>query len=387
MKLQSKIFNYFREREKQGKFLFVLRGGRRSGKTYAVCQRVLLLCNNTAGTIVNVASMTAEQGRLGAFADFVNIINAEPYFLRVTRKMETPREIRFLNGSKIFFKSYQDSETAKGIACDYLYLNEANNFSKQQYTDLSANVRKGIFVDYNPNFKFWIDDYVEEDEICVTTWQDNRKHLTPVQLAYFDDLKKQAEREGASDLDIRNYRVYYLGEYYELRGDIFNASNICVVDIESKQKNKLVIFCDPSALRGADFFALCLMCENENGEKEVLETWSENTGDPQDVIELIIGWQCKYGNANVFVETNGIIGQKFYEDCIKKGIEVQSYYSHDNKFERIVANYGALTKEVVFVRRYNTDKFLSQIYEFGKKCEHDDNIDCVNSAYNVYKFI
>lgn len=387
MKLQSKIFNYFREREKQGKFLFVLKGGRRSGKTYAVCQRLLLLCNNTAGTIVNVASMTVEQGRLGAFADFVNIINAEPYFLRVTKKLETPREIRFLNGSKIFFKSYQDSETAKGIACDYLYLNEANNFSKQQYTDLSANVRKGIFVDYNPNFKFWIDDFVKEDEICVTTWQDNRKNLTPVQLAYFDDLKKQAEREGASDLDIRNYRVYYLGEYYELRGNIFNSSNIRVVDVESKQKNKLVIFCDPSALRGADFFALCLMCVNNQGEKEVLETWSENTGDPQDVIDVIVAWQVKYGNANVFVETNGIIGQKFYEDCIRKRIAVQSYYSHENKFERIVANYGALTKEVVFVRRYNTDKFLSQIYEFGKKCEHDDNIDCINSAYNVYKFI
>ena len=387
MKLQSKIFNYFREREKKGKFLFVLKGGRRSGKTYAVCQRLLLLCNNTAGTIVNVASMTAEQGRLGAFADFVNIINAEPYFLRVTKKLETPREIRFLNGSKIFFKSYQDSETAKGIACDYLYLNEANNFSKQQYTDLSANVRRGIFVDYNPNFKFWIDDFVREEEICVTTWQDNRKHLTPVQLAYFDDLKKQAEREGASDLDIRNYRVYYLGEYYELRGDIFNSSNIRVVDIESKQKNKLIIFCDPSALRGADFFALCLMCENENGEKEVLETWSENTGDAQDVIDVIVGWQVKYGDANVFIETNGIIGQKFYEDCTKKGLAVQSYYSHGNKFERIVANYGALTKEVVFVRRYNTEKFLAQIYDFGKKCEHDDNIDCINSAYNVYKFI
>lgn len=387
MRLQSKIFNYFREREKQGEFLFVLKGGRRSGKTYAVCQRLLLLCNNSAGTIVSVASMTAEQGRLGAFADFVNIINAEPYFLRVTKKLETPREIRFLNGSKIFFKSYQDSETAKGIACDYLYLNEANNFSKQQYTDLSANVRKGIFVDYNPNFKFWIDDFVEEEEICVTTWQDNRKHLTPVQLAYFDDLKKQAEREGASDLDIRNYRVYYLGEYYELRGDIFNSSNIRIVDVESKQKNKLVIFCDPSALRGADFFALCLMCENDKGEKEVLETWSENTGDAQDVIDVIVGWQMKYGNANVFIETNGIIGQKFYEDCIKNGLAVQSYYSHDNKFERIVANYGALTKEVVFVRRYNTEKFLAQVYEFGKKCEHDDNIDCINSAYNVYKFI
>jgi phage terminase large subunit len=74
MKLNGKIFKYFAEREKNNKFIFVLKGGRRSGKTFATCQKLLILCNNTAGTIVNIASMTAEQGRLGAYADFNTII-------------------------------------------------------------------------------------------------------------------------------------------------------------------------------------------------------------------------------------------------------------------------------------------------------------------------
>jgi hypothetical protein len=39
------------------------------------------------------------------------------------------------------------------------------------------------------------------------------------------------------------------------------------------------------------------------------------------------------------------------------------------------------------VRRYNTQFFLNQVYDFGEKCDHDDNIDCINSAFNVYKYI
>ena len=79
MKLNGKIFKYFTEREKNNKFIFVLKGGRRSGKTFATCQKLLILCNNTAGTVVNIASMTAEQGRLGAYADFNTIIKNEEY--------------------------------------------------------------------------------------------------------------------------------------------------------------------------------------------------------------------------------------------------------------------------------------------------------------------
>jgi phage terminase large subunit-like protein len=327
-----------------------------------------------------------EQGRLGAYADLKNIINGDAYFSEICTIYKSPREIRLRNGSTFFFNSYADSETAKGIACDWLYLNEANKFTKQQFLDLRANVRKGVFIDYNPNEKFWIEDFINEDEICTTTWRNNRKNLTPAQLQYFYDLKRDAEKPDATDMDIRNYRIYYLGEYYELRGGIFNSANIQVTEIEPEQKTKIVAFLDPSALRGADYFAMCLMCEGADGKKYVLETWSENTGNEEDIFNVLNKWRLKYGEFYIYIETNGIIGTTFYEKAQKR-MPVISYYSRENKFERIVANYGELTKNVIFVRRYNTQFFLNQVYDFGEKCDHDDNIDCVNSAFNVYKYI
>lgn len=387
MRLNSKIFKYFKEREEQNKFIFVLKGGRRSGKTFATCQKLLILCNNTAGTIVNIASMTAEQGRLGAYADFCTIIKSEDYFYRVCTVFSSPREIRFKNGSKIFFNSYKNSETAKGVACDYLYINEANNFTKQQYTDLVANVRKGVFLDYNPNQKFWVEDYVKENEILTTTWKDNYKNLTPLQLDYFFNLKKLAEKEGATDLDIRNYKIYYCGEYYELRGDVFNRYNIKVVPAEPAQKKNIIIFADPSALRGGDYFALCLGCQDEEGKVAILETHSVNEGSPADIIDIINRWRIAYDVKFIYIETNGIIGVKFYEECQKQNIPVSPYYSRENKFERIIANYGKIVNETYFVDRPKLQGYLSQVYDFGEKCEHDDNIDAVNSLVTCYNYL
>jgi phage terminase large subunit len=207
LSVNKKIFTYLVERYKAGKFISAVMGGRRSGKTYTISQFLLMQMYNE-GDVVNVASMTMEQGRLGAYEDFKANINAcswATYF----EVYKSPREIHVLhNGGKCFFNSYSNSETAKGIACDWLFLNEANNFTKQQYTDLVANVRKGVIMDFNPA-KFWVDDYIPEDEQLHTTWKDNAKHLTDAQLRYFDDLKRLGDKPDANPVDRRNYLAYY----------------------------------------------------------------------------------------------------------------------------------------------------------------------------------
>ena len=188
MDIIRKYADYFdRRTHPGGASTYVLCGGRRSGKTFAICQRLILLCSQHH-RVVNVATMTAEQGRLGAYADCKTIIDLCPWLQPFVRAFESPREFRFANGSRIFFNSYQNSETAKGIACDYVFLNEANNFSQQQYVDLIANARRGVFLDYNPNVKFWVDEFFGDSDILHTTWKDNHL-LTSMQLAYFEKLK------------------------------------------------------------------------------------------------------------------------------------------------------------------------------------------------------
>ena len=88
----------------------------------------------------------------------------------------------------------------------------------------------------------------------------------------------------------------------------------------------------------------------------------------------------------IFVESNGIIGRDFFEFAQNSDLPVDMWYSRGNKFERIVANYQNITHDVVFVRNGELPEFLDQVYTFDTRCEHDDNIDAVNSSYNLQKY-
>ena len=385
MKCNKKIFEYFANRKKAG--TFILQGGRRSGKTFAVCQRLLLLCYSHC-RIANIATMTMEQGRLGAYSDMKQIIETEPAFQKVFDIKITPREIsNKYNGSRIFFNSYQNSETAKGVSCDYLFINEANNFSKQQYIDLLANVRRGVFLDYNPNTNFWVNDFFKDEDILVTTWRDN-PFLTDLQKQYFAQLKERAFSDNATSMDLYLYRVYYLGEHSELSGDLFTPDNIKRIDELPADCTDFVLFCDPSAMVGNDYFACVLATYSYSKDLFVIvDTFSVNNSTKDFMAKLLRNWCIRYDNVTVYVETNGIIGIDFFQFACNSGIDACPWYSHRNKFERIVANYEDITGRCAFLEQERLDEFLSQVYEFGEKCDHDDNIDAVNSAINVLKAV
>lgn len=382
----SVIYDYIGKRIRDGKTACVLCGGRRSGKTYAILKLLLTICEGFHRTIVNVASMTNEQGRLGAYADCKDIMTANPNIFDDVEVLTSPRELRFANGSRIFFNSYQNSETAKGVACDYLFLNEANNFSKQQYTDLRANVRRMTFMDFNPNIKFWVDDFFTDDDICRTTWKDN-PYLTAAQLEYFADLKRMAERPGATSVDRRNYAVYYLGEYAEIDGAIFNKDNMKKVGELPKGLRHFVIFSDPSALRGADWFASCLTAQDADGNVYLVDSFSINEGGREVVVRKYLEWCKAYDVEDIYIETNGIIGIDFYDFASNSGLRVSGWNSRRSKFERIVENYQNLTTRLFILDSPMNDIFMRQVYEFCEKCAHDDNIDALNSSYNLQQFI
>lgn len=382
--VNPKYSKYLSERRRAGCTSFAFRGGRRSGKTFFIAQFLTTRAYN--GEMVNVASMTQTQGRLGAYDDFKTIIQDHPTFNSVFDCLQSPLEIRNkANGGKIIFNSYTKGMTAKGIACDWLFVNEANAFDKLQVANLRANVRKGWIIDYNPDVQdFWAEDLFAEDDICKSTWKDN-PFLTPAQLEWFEELRKRGTAENASALDKWLYRVYYLGEYSELSGSIFTADNIHKTD-ELPPLMQLAIFCDPSDLRGADHFACVLAGIGADGKMYVIDAFSPNEGQDSLMIEHLRKWCVEYNVERIWIETNGSIGMRFYELAINEGLDVSRWYSKGDKFERIVANYQDLTNRVVFANTENVREFLTQVYTFDKRCAHDDNIDAVNSLWNYYRF-
>ena len=382
---RDKIWSYFGESERQHKTVSILKGGRRSGKTWHALQYLLLRCVEKPNRIVSVAAMTNDQGRLGAYADLKRIMELLPFYAEGWDLKSSPLEARHVNGSKMIFKSYGDSETAKGIACDDLFINEANKFSLQQYIDLKANVRDLTIIDYNPNVRFWVDDIFDPSEICTTTWRDNIEHLTASQLEYFEMLKRLAERPEATSVDRYNYSVYYLGEGAEIDGAIFTRANIHTEATLPHLRN-FQVFCDPSALRGADYFAACISATDDEGRVWIVDTFSVNSGTREAVTRRLMDWCKAWDIRRVYIETNGLVGIDFYEFADNSGLPVEGWYSRGNKYQRIVDNYQNLTTQLVVLDTPENRAYLEQVYTFAEKCEHDDNVDALNSSFNLQRW-
>lgn len=326
--------------------------------------------------------MTSEQGRSGAYADCVTILSKTEGADECFEILKAPREIRSVNGGRMFFHSYQNSETAKGIACDWLYINEANNFTELQYIDLAASVRCGVIADRNPNGECWTSK--NGFTLLHSTFKDNIKNLTPLQIEYFEQLKRNAESPTATDADKYFYKLYYLGEGSELIGDIFTPSNIALTS-DTKGLSNLFVFCDPSALVGNDYFA-AVLCGIRNKKLVILDTISTNEDTKQNIIRKLKQWCNKNDVNHIYIEVNGYIGQEFYKLAHKALSIVRPYNNKVNKFERIVANYEGLTHQMEVVNSDQNKEYLKQVYEFGKRCPHDDNIDAINSAFEIVKY-
>lgn len=393
---QAHLRNEYNRLRKTGCTRFDFMGGRRSGKTYFILQRLLGLM--ARGYVVSVATMTDTQGRLGAYQDAKDIIERSPSLSPYCTIGVQPRVITHKAGGRMFFNSYKSSETAKGIACDYLYINEANNFTEQQYIDLAASVRRAVFADRNPNTECWTER--NGFTLIHSTWKNNAHNLTEQQLQWFTDLKAKAESPTATSADIAFYRMYYLGQYAEIYGDIFTPANIVREKVDATRLRNFAIIADPSNLTGADYFAS--VCVGTDGARlYILDAFSENTSTISVaatewsqwckrwgvVLDKWREWIREYDVRVIFCEKNGV-GAEFLRYAHSEGIgNIKPFTATDNKHKRILANYDNICSRVVFNEGEQIDAYLSQVYAYtgrDKADLHDDNIDCASTAFDIF---
>lgn len=398
--MNAKIARYLEQR----RHLMALQGARRAGKTYTVMQWLLLNAYND-GDVCLVASMTNEQGRRGAYEDANTILRSWGGFGELFEIYKSPRRIickrnNTTSGRQgvLEFAAFDDPETAKGTACDWVFINEANKFTYQQYLDLAANARKGVVCDYNPNQHFWIEGELKPDAVLKCSWRDNIKHLTEAQVQWFEKLKANALRPNATAADWYYYSVYYLNEYSELAGDIFTPTIIRTCkreDVPFADLRNPVVFGDPSALCGSDFFPLTLSASTPDGTIYILDANSTNEGGKAERCKTIERMQGAMDGVSVYIESNGLVGAQFIEyargenpnEKPPRPLQVEGWCSRGDKFDRIVAQYETIRDKVIFVEQPLLPEYLKQVYEFARKCAHDDNIDNVASVCRLHKFL
>jgi len=392
IQLIEKFADFFSDTKNEP--LVILQGSRRSGKTYQILIDLGLTFNLNKNKIIQIFSERPEQRESGLFKDFNDIWH---YFNYEQRSSRSPL-INKRSGSLIKFINIPNNvsafDYAKNIGKSNIrYLNECNVFDKKTVENLIISNTEKMYLDFNPTAEFWIDDYITKKNFLKTTWKDN-PFLTEVQKDVFKSWTKLGKAAEVGSYNYWRWQVLCEGNYCELVGSIFTTENIHFAQLSEKEISELehlIIFGDPSKATGHDYFALTLTGIDQNGKMILIDSFSANKLHRKLIADQVKAWQKQYDIERTFIETNGEIGKGFYNDCINNEIPVNGWYSRNNKFERIMANYETIDDKVLIQDNSNNRKFAKQIYQFRQDAEkkniHDDNIDCLNNAIIAYKSI
>lgn len=193
--------------------IVVNQGGSRSSKTYSICQLLILLAHQENGEVFTIVRKTFPSLRLTVMRDFFEILDSLGIYTEASHnKTESTYRI---NGNLIEFVSMDMPQKKRGSKRKYLFLNEANELTFEDWTQLNMRTTGRIWVDYNPSDEFhWIYDKVIPRKDCTfikSTYLDNPF----IEQTIIDEI------ELLKDIDENYWRVYGLGERGQSKAVVF----------------------------------------------------------------------------------------------------------------------------------------------------------------------
>lgn len=196
-------------------------GGTSASKTVSI---LLVLIDaaqsDTKPTLTSVVSESFPHLRRGAMRDFLNIMQEHNYF-KDDRWSKTDYTYTFETGSKIEFFSADMPSKVRGPRRDRLFLNEANNVTREAWEQLLIRTREYAFADWNPTTDFYMyEDYVADEDRMLTSNQEAEFVI----LTYKNNeaLEPAIVKEIESRRNNRNWwRVYGEGKRGEVEGRVY----------------------------------------------------------------------------------------------------------------------------------------------------------------------
>jgi len=218
--IQAKIktTNVFHKAYNSTTRITCLQGGTRSSKSYSLAQLFIVKCLEDTGRTFTIVRKTLPALKGTAYRDVISILKElDLYAEENHNKSELSY---FLNGNLIECISVDQPQKIRGRKRNYLWLNEANEFTYEDWTQLILRTTEKIYLDYNPSDPYsWIYDKVITRDDC--TFLKSTYKANP-----FLDKDTIAEIERLKELDPEYWRVYGLGEIGTIQTMIFRNFNL-----------------------------------------------------------------------------------------------------------------------------------------------------------------
>lgn len=197
----------------------VNQGGTRSSKTTSLAQLFVIRAHNLQGEVLSVVRKTMPALRASAMRDMISILKS----LGIYREDDHNKSenIYRLHGNEIEFFGLDEPQKVRGRKRRILWMNEANEFTYEDFMQLNLRTTDQVFLDYNPSDEFhWIYEKViprDDAELIKSTYLDNPF----LEKALTDEILR------LRDEDENYWRIYGLGEIGQRKSIIFTNWDEC----------------------------------------------------------------------------------------------------------------------------------------------------------------
>ena len=202
----------------------IIQGGTSAGKTYAILQLLIKIAAESKATmVISVVSESLPHLKRGAMRDFMKILNDDGIYREAAHNKSD--NYYKIGNSTIEFFSVDQPEKVRGGRRDILFINECNNVNLEAYNQLEVRTKRLVFLDYNPEFEFWVHEEVmkmNDARRIILTYKDN-EHLDE-SIIQSIEKRKPVYKDG--ELISGNpmwWRVYGEGQTGRFDGVVFSS--------------------------------------------------------------------------------------------------------------------------------------------------------------------
>lgn len=205
--------------DNKSKRLLLFQGSARSGKTYNIITWLVVYALTNPSKTISIVRKTLPALKGSALKDLKEILmNLNLYVGSRWHKQDGYYE--FENSSIIEWFSTDEEQKLRGRKRDLLFINEANEITRDEYTQLAIRTGNSIIMDYNPSDLYsYIYDLQETEE-------DFFFHKSTYKENPFLTERTIKEIEGLKNKDENLWRVFGLGERGVATNSVFSHHKV-----------------------------------------------------------------------------------------------------------------------------------------------------------------
>jgi len=221
VKVIKKIWNFLNNDRAK---IFVLYGGAGSGKSYTTAQYIIYRALSDRNCRILITRKTNPSLKTSAYQLIRDLLQEMEIKYRENKSDQI---IMLSNGSRILFKSMDDPEKIKSAEFNYIWMEEATEFTIDDYQQLRLRLRRvapyhrknQLFLTFNPiSVVNWVYKTFFEHQQPI----DVRKLKTTYKDNPFLDKDYIKMLEELAEQDETFYKIYTLGDFATPQNLVYN---------------------------------------------------------------------------------------------------------------------------------------------------------------------